>query len=266
MGLDAERIREFRERGFFHLGPVFDPAALDELRREYDRLLARPLKVGEEGRTPFHFSPLLHVQSPVLRRYATSPRLAEAAVALLGPDVRLYWDQAVNKPPGATSDVPWHQDNGYTPVEPAEYVTFTVALDATTRANGCLWIQPGSHRQGVRPHRPTDTLFFRGYEGSETGVPCEQPEGDVLCFSSLTMHRTGANTSPGPRRSWVIQMCRADTRHGETGAPMDDRLWVARDGAPVDEPWSERPLDVAALVAQARAEAGRRGRQREAAG
>ena len=262
MSLTAQQRRAFREQGYFHLGPVLDGAQLGEIRREYDRALANPLRVGEQGRTPFHFSPLLHLQSPPLRRHATSPRLAEVAVELLGPDVRLYWDQAVAKPAGSTSDVPWHQDNGYTPVVPEEYVTFTLALDATTRENGCLWIQPGSHRGGVVAHRPTDVLFYRGYEGPETGVPCEQPEGDVLCFSSLTLHRTGPNTTRGARRSWVIQLCRADTRHGATGAPMDDRLWVAKDGRPVAEPWSERPLDVAALLREGAAEMARRGAAR----
>jgi ectoine hydroxylase-related dioxygenase (phytanoyl-CoA dioxygenase family) len=90
--------------------------------------------------------------------------------------------------------------------------------------------------KGVQPHTKTDAFFYRGYEGTETGVPVEQPEGDVLCFSSLTMHRTGPNRSDGPRRSWVIQLCPADARHGETGAPFDDRLLVARAGRPLTPP------------------------------
>jgi ectoine hydroxylase-related dioxygenase (phytanoyl-CoA dioxygenase family) len=170
------------------------------------------------------------------------------AVDLLGPDIRLYWDQAVSKPAGATSDVPWHQDNGYTPVVPQDYLTFTVALDAATEENGCLWIQPGSHRAGVRPHRPTDMLFFRGYDGDDKGVAVPQYEGEVLCFSSLTMHRTGPNTSAGPRRSWVIQLCRAETRHSETGRLFDDRLLLARDGVVLEEPVRERPFDLSELV------------------
>lgn len=246
--LEPGQIRDFRERGFFHLGPVFAADELEEIRGEYERCIARPMRVGELEKRPFDYSPLLQLQSPVLRRFCTSPRLAAAAVDLLGPDVRLYWDQAVSKPPGADSEVPWHQDNGYTPVEPHEYVTFTVAIDATSEANGCLWIQPGSHRQGPRPHRRDGDFFYRGEPADTAAVACPQPEGDVLCFSSLTMHRTGANRTDGPRRSWVIQMCRADTRHGVTGAAFDDRLWVAKEGRPVDEPWSERPFDIQALL------------------
>src|SRR5262245_12301168 len=130
----------FRERGYFVLGRVFDDASLAALREAYDGVLAHPLRLGERGKGPFEYSPLLHLQSPALCRFATTPALVAPMIDLLGPDVRLYWDQAVSKPPGATSDVPWHQDNGYMPVEPEEYVTCTVAVDPMTRANGCLWI------------------------------------------------------------------------------------------------------------------------------
>ena len=250
--LTPAQIRDFRELGYFNLGRVFDDRELEEMRAEYDRILAQPLRIGERGKTPFDYSPLLHIQSHTLHRYATSPKLVRVAIDLLGPDLRLFWDQAVSKPPGATSDVPWHQDNGYTPVVPEEYVTCTVALDSATKENGCLWIQPGSHRAGVQPHQPTDVLFFRGYDGPETGVPVEQQRGEVLVFSSLTMHRTGPNRSKHPRRSWVIQFCLAETRHGETGVPFDDRLWVARDGGVLDTPYRERELDLAALAREAR--------------
>jgi len=248
MTIDERQRRAFEELGWFHVGSVFGEEELCEIRSEYDRILGHALRIGERGKTPFTYSPLLHVQSERLCHYATHPRLVAVAVDLLGPDVRLYWDQAVSKPPGATSDVPWHQDNGYTPVVPEEYLTFTVALDATTEENGCLWIQPGSHHQGVRPHEPTDWVFFRAYEGEETGVAVPQAEGDVLCFSSLTMHHTGPNHSRRPRRSWVIQFCQAATRHRESGRLFDDRLLVAKEGVPLEAPVRERELDLSEVA------------------
>ncbi|MGH9886252.1 MAG: hypothetical protein ACREBE_12030, partial [bacterium] len=60
-------------------------------------------------------------------------------------------------------------------------------------------------------------------------------------------HRAGPNPTANPRRSWVIQFIPAHAFHGETKRPFDDRLWVAKDGRVLDEPWSERPFDVAAL-------------------
>ena len=255
MDIREEQREAFEDRGWFHVGPVFEPHELEEIRAEYDRLTATPLKLQEADKTPFDYTALMHVQSPLMCRYATDPRLVRIAVATLGVDVRLYWDQAVSKPAGATSDVPWHQDNGYTPVYPEEYATFTVALDATNEENGCLWILPGSHRNGVAEHSPTDMVFFRGYDGDETGVPAPQPEGDVMVFSSLTMHRSGANRSAGPRRSWIIQYCDAATKHGQTERPFDDRLLLSKDGKPLAEPYRDRPLDLSEILQSAMAKA-----------
>jgi phytanoyl-CoA hydroxylase len=148
--------------------------------------------------------------------------------------------------------VPWHQDNGYTPVEPEEYVTCTVALDDATVENGCLWIQPGSHRAGTLPHRQTDFFFQIGYEGEARGEPCEVQAGEVLVFSSLTLHRTGPNNSDGPRRSWVIQFCHAHARTRDSRVPFDDRLLVVKDGTVLAEPYRDRELDFRALVRGAR--------------
>jgi ectoine hydroxylase-related dioxygenase (phytanoyl-CoA dioxygenase family) len=245
--LSPEQIRAFRERGYFNLGRVFDESQLAELGAAYDRALEKPMRIGERGKSKFEYGPLLQLRSSVLRRFATSRALVEPLLELLGPDVRLYWDQAVSKPPGTGSETPWHQDNGYGAVVPAEYVTATLALDPMTTENGCLWIQPGSHHGGPRPHKDTGGFFQIGYEGPETGEPLELAAGEVGIFSSLTMHRAGANPSARPRRSWVIQFIPANAIHGETKRPFDDRLWVARTGEILDEPWSERPFDLAAL-------------------
>jgi hypothetical protein len=249
VSLSAEQVRAFREVGYFNLGPVFTAAELAEIRASYDSALAKPMRIGERGKSKFDYGPLLQLRDPVLRRYATSPRLVEPLLGLLGPDVRLYWDQAVSKPPGTGSETPWHQDNGYGAVVPAEYVTTTVAIDAMTLDNGCLWIQPGSHHDGPKPHRDTGGFFQIGYEGDEKGEPLVLGAGDVGVFSSLTMHRAGPNPSANPRRSWVIQFIPAHAYHGETKRPFDDRLWVAKNGRVLDEPWSERPFDLASLSA-----------------
>jgi phytanoyl-CoA hydroxylase len=248
MKLSAAQIADFRERGSTNLGRVFSTAELDELGEAYDRALREPMRIGERGKSKFEYGPLLQLRDPVLRRYATSRALVEPLLDLLGPDVRLYWDQAVSKPPGTGSETPWHQDNGYGAVVPAEYVTTTLALDAMTLSNGCLWIQPGSHHDGPIPHRDTGGFFQIGYEGDAKGEPLVLAAGEVGVFSSLTMHRAGPNPSAFPRRSWVIQFIPAQAWHGETKRPFDDRLWVAKDGRVLDEPWSERPFDLASLA------------------
>lgn len=249
MTLSPEQILAFREVGYFNLGPVFSRSELAEIRSAYDLALHEPMRIGERGKSTFEYGPLLQLRDPILRRFATSRALVEPLLALLGPDVRLYWDQAVSKPPGTGSETPWHQDNGYGAVVPAEYVTTTLALDAMTLENGCLWIQPRSHHDGPKPHRDTGGFFQIGYEGEAKGEPLLLQEGDVGVFSSLTMHRAGPNPSTVSRRSWVIQFIPAHAYHGETKRPFDDRLWVAKGGRVLDQPWAERPFDLSSLTA-----------------
>ena len=96
---------------------------------------------------------------------------------LIGPDVRLYWDQAVYKKPG-TEEFRWHQDNGYTFIEPQQYLTCWVALTDTDEKNGCPWVVPGLS-DGVRKayivqFAPDGAQLYRsdaaGYES------CDAPE------------------------------------------------------------------------------------------
>jgi ectoine hydroxylase-related dioxygenase (phytanoyl-CoA dioxygenase family) len=171
---------------------------------------------------------------------------------LLGSgSARLYWEQAVAKPPQARTELPWHQDNGYTPLVPEEYVTCWLALDDAVEENGCLWVIPGSHRAGTRTHVNGGSGPFRvGHDGpAADGVPVPVARGSVLVFSSLLMHRSGPNTTDRPRRSWIIQFCSADARSALSGRPLDDRLLLANDGQWLDEPVREREFDLVGVLA-----------------
>ena len=74
--------------------------------------------------------------------------MADLCHDLVGPDARLYWDQSVYKRPHGAEPVLWHQDNGYTYIEPQAYLTVWVALTDATPENGCVQVLPGR-----APHR-----------------------------------------------------------------------------------------------------------------
>jgi len=123
---------------------------------------------------------------------------------LVGPDVRLYWDQAVYKKPGNPEEFPFHQDNGYTYIEPQQYLTCWVALTDTDERNGCPWVIPGWHRHGTLAHEPT-SLGWRCVESAAEAVAVPARAGDIVVFSSLTPHRTGPNLTDRVRKSYILQ-------------------------------------------------------------
>ena len=78
------------------------------------------------------FATHLVTRSERLRQLARHPRIVGICGDLVGPDVHLYWDQAVYKKPEKPRRFPWHQDNGYAFVEPQQYLTCWVALSDAT--------------------------------------------------------------------------------------------------------------------------------------
>jgi ectoine hydroxylase-related dioxygenase (phytanoyl-CoA dioxygenase family) len=127
---------------------------------------------------------------------------------LVGPDVNMYWDQAVYKKPEKPRRFPWHQDNGYTFVEPQQYLTCWVALTDATVDNGCPWVAPGLHLGGTLRHRWVDPLGWECFDQPPRGhepVAAPVPAGGAVVFSSLTPHLTGPNLTDTVRKAYILQ-------------------------------------------------------------
>src|ERR1044071_2395679 len=141
-----ERNR-FDNEGFFiaesffspnEVGPI--PALIDEFAIEHETRLR---SIGTEGISrpgEIAFTAHLSRKDPRIMAFCSHPNLVDLLTALIGPDVRLYWDQSVYKQPETPKEFPWHQDNGYTPVIPAQYYTCWLALTDATIDNGCIWV------------------------------------------------------------------------------------------------------------------------------
>ena len=121
--------------------------------------------------------------------------LAGIARDLVGPDVRLYWDQSVYKQPNGAEPVLWHQDNGYTYVEPQAYLTCWIAITDATPENGCVAVMPGVHRDGTLAHRSTP-IGEECWGDWSTAVEVPVRAGSIVVFTSLTPHATKRNTTP----------------------------------------------------------------------
>jgi ectoine hydroxylase-related dioxygenase (phytanoyl-CoA dioxygenase family) len=209
----AAQARQYDERGFFVLEDALGAAEVDGLIAAIDPFEARQadaLRALEGGRffigraDEITFTTHLVLQSPVLQGFTRSPLLTELCADLLGPDVRLYWDQAVYKKPGTESPFPWHQDNGYAFVEPQQYLTCWVALTDATEENGCPWVVPGLHTGGTLAHEYSDIGFVCLRDPADAvAVPVRA--GSIVVFSSLTPHSTGPNRTDDVRKAYIVQ-------------------------------------------------------------
>ena len=246
--ISDEQARSFNERGFFVLENAIDPATVVRVRDAIDPFEAKAeefLRSRPEGRMGIAqadgitFTVHLVKLSKVLREFSAGRVFQDLCHDLIGPDVRLYWDQAVYKKPEYPKPFPWHQDNGYTYIEPQAYLTCWVALNEATVDNGCPWVIPGGHLRGTLAHRLSKLGFVCREEDGPEAVAVPVRGGSVVVFSSLTRHRTGPNITTGVRKSYILQYAPEGARVVQTDTPCNEpnrQYVILKDGERIAPP------------------------------
>jgi phytanoyl-CoA hydroxylase len=246
--ISNEQARSFNERGFFVLADAIDAPTIERVvdaiepfeAKTEELLRSRPdrrMFIAEAD--GISFTAHLVKRSKVLREFSASPVFQDLCSDLIGPDVRLYWDQAVYKKPEYPKPFPWHQDNGYTYIEPQAYLTCWIALNDATIDNGCPWVIPGGHLRGTLAHRLSELGYVCREDDGRDALAVPVRAGSIVVFSSLMPHRTGPNVTSGVRKSYILQYAPDGARAVRTGALCDapDRQYlILKSGERVDPP------------------------------
>ncbi len=216
--LDPQAITDFNAKGFTIVREAVSQDQVQKLLPVIDALEAQEdetVLTLDNGRSvvfgvhQMTFACNLAARNDALRRFVSSALMRDLMHDLIGPDVRLYWDQAVYKKPRHVAGFAWHQDNGYTYVEPQDYVTCWLALTDADASNGCPWVLPGLHRNGTFAHdQGSEGLVISGLDPdsiAERAVCTPAKAGDMVVFSSLTPHMTGPNLTNKTRKAYILQ-------------------------------------------------------------
>jgi len=174
---------------------------------------------------------------------ARDPEIVELVSGVIGDDVILWGCHVFCKPAGEGYETPWHQDGHYWPIRPLATCTVWVALEPSTRENGCLRVIPRSHvGQHLRPHLHEDrtdlTLNQRMADGSfdeREAVDLELQPGQMSLHDVYMIHGAAANTS-GQRRTGVALRYMPSTSVFE----RDLRPVDGQSGVPVN--FAQRPI------------------------
>ena len=120
--LTEEHYLAFRQDGFIRLPNVLSPAAVVRLREELINLLNKTFPENNRSKR-FLSLEMMWIDSPIIRQYVLSPRIAKISADLLSvKSVRLYHDNALSKEPGC-GRTPWHYDDHHFPLETNDVVT-----------------------------------------------------------------------------------------------------------------------------------------------
>jgi ectoine hydroxylase-related dioxygenase (phytanoyl-CoA dioxygenase family) len=176
-----------------------------------------------------------HKLSKVISDAMAHPRIVELLTAFIGPNVKAMQTMLFVKRAGKPGQA-WHQDEQFIATRDRSLCGAWIALDDATIGNGCLWIHPGSHRDGVlypmKPHSddrfdPAGEAYGYPYD-REGGVAVELKAGGVAFFNGYTLHRSLPNRAPGGfRRALVTHYMSANSllpwTMGAKNAPEDVR-------------------------------------------
>lgn len=123
-------------------------------------------------------------------------RMVEATESLLGESCYHWHSKITIKPPRSTALVDWHQDY-YSWYDDGvlfpRLLTVGIAVEPSTRENGCMQVIPGSHRMGRLGHGGYDPLRIELAKERLGLVHCELDVGDAVFFDCNTLHGSDAN-------------------------------------------------------------------------
>jgi ectoine hydroxylase-related dioxygenase (phytanoyl-CoA dioxygenase family) len=238
---DAQR-QQYRDEGYFILERALPDEHLQILRDSCDHLIR--LADEELDRLGVDHNHITHrgVRYHIAKKYEQAPRLsefvfgelmAEICKATIGDYAWLFYDQYVVKCAEKGIKFSWHQDSGYLGFPHRPYVTCWTAVDDMTLANGTAYVLPFSTvgiRTLVEHIRDPQTGDKTGYFGREDGIPAIVPAGSVVVFSSLSFHRSGANTSNRMRRAYVTQYSPEPIHKPDGSGPMHLAVPFLKDG------------------------------------
>ena len=223
--LSEAQIQSFDEDGFLVVEDVFERAQIDNLLTfaRQDPILASQTKVNnnyeEEGLNTV-LSYQGELKNDIYTAWACSERLIAPLEQLLRGSVSHYYHLIMQKDPN-TGGWQYHQDYGYHYDEFLfpEFVSCMIALEPSTRKNGCIRVYQGSQRLGRLEHqssgsqRIADPQRMAFVEQHLTEVHCELTPGSVLYFHGNTLHASDKNVSTTSRWSLVLAYVAAHNTH-----------------------------------------------------
>lgn len=193
-------------------------ASRDWIEHPRDHYVYREKPGGTLG---FHRVERMFEQDPVFRRLAVDSRLLQIVWQALE---RPFWPRGsslVVKLPHEGAAVRWHQDipylywssgghtsQGRPATHPVPNFTTDIYLEPSTRANGCLWALPGTHKNGT-----VDVDRLVAQHGFELpgAVPLEAAPGDVMLHHVAVVHGSPENRSTALRRTLYIHYMSDET-------------------------------------------------------
>jgi len=170
----------------------------------------------------------LHDLDPVFDRFSRTDKIAELASDLTINNPLLLQSMYIFKQPRIGGEVSCHQDSTFLYTEPDEILGLWFALEDATLENGCLWVLPGGHKDGLRSRWVRTENGGMEFQTSssepwpqEMLIPLEVKKGTLIVLHGLLPHRSLENRSDKSRHAYTLHLISANATY-----PADN--WLQR--------------------------------------
>ncbi|HQX60825.1 MAG TPA: phytanoyl-CoA dioxygenase family protein [Burkholderiaceae bacterium] len=248
--LSEAQSTQYREQGYLIAPLRLSTERVPQLRASLERLIAANPNVRPEKLVSAHVVGKNGAPNAEGVRgsqdfldLARDPEILDLVEQVIGPDIILWGCHVFCKPAGDGHETPWHQDGHYWPIRPLDNCTVWVALDPSTRDNGCLRVIPGSHAaRQCQPHlledrsdlvlnlRTDDTTF-----DVSTAVDLELQPGQMSMHDVYMIHGARVNHSTQRRTGVALRYMPGTSVFERNLNPVD-----GKSGVPVA--FASRPL------------------------
>jgi phytanoyl-CoA hydroxylase len=178
----------------------------------------------------------LHDLDPLFSKFSRQKKCKDVLEQLGMNDPLLIQSMYIFKQPHTGGEVVPHQDSTFIHTDPLTCHGIWFAIDDATTENGCMYMLPGSHKDGIK------NRFKRTEDGKgavlEPIVPGEKvtwpddkfvcaacPAGTLVVLHGAVVHRSAANTSSKPRHAYTVHLV-------DKGALYTDDNWLQRPSMP----------------------------------
>ncbi|MFC5649194.1 phytanoyl-CoA dioxygenase family protein [Paenibacillus solisilvae] len=228
--LSQENVTSFQETGYLlHKKPLFSPekfAELSQIFEEQWELVGR--RLNSELDTP-------HFRDERLLKFLLSDEVLDLVEPLIGPNIGLWSSHFICKEPLIGKQTPWHEDSAYWNGRLSRFdkiVTVWLAIDRSSKKNGCMRVIPGTHANGFSDYEAVnenDNIFptqIKNIDESKA-VYFELEPNESSVHDSRIIHGAAANQSPNRRCGYTMRYFSTEAQVIPEKNP-GFKIWLAR--------------------------------------
>ncbi|RAP76571.1 phytanoyl-CoA dioxygenase family protein [Paenibacillus montanisoli] len=216
MNLSFGQVEQYRRDGYLLVDNVFSPEEVQRMIEEVDGgegVVSSISQVNDTKGNKVRLAFWDNLTDDIWSRASSTWRIVNSIRILQGEEISFYHGKVAMKEAYTGGAFEWHQDYGYWYNGGFMYpnmISAFVALDPSTKENGCLRVLRGSHKLGrlTHVHANGQTMVeperMEMLESRLETVYCEMQPGSVLFFDCNTLHTSAANQSNRHRRSFIV--------------------------------------------------------------